>query len=80
MRDMMQAMMAMSTKNRSIKAELFSGKQEDFPKWQMKQKENFIMVNMGHILEKSFSVKQPINKTMELDESIPEHKQWAKYR
>ena len=51
MKDMMQAMMSMSAENQTIKAEPFSGKQEDFPKWQMKQKQNFIMVNMGHLLE-----------------------------
>ena len=37
------------------------------------------MADMGHILEKSFSAKLPTSETMELDESIPEHKQFAKY-
>ena len=80
MRDMIQAMMAMSNENQMIKAEPFSGKQEDFTKWQMKEKQNFIMVNMGHVLEKSSLAKLPSSETVELDESIPEHKQWAKYR
>ena len=80
MKEMMEAMVAMSTENQTIKAELFSGKQEDFPKRVVKQKENFIMANMGHVLNKSFSTKLPSSETMELDESIPEHKQWAKYR
>ena len=38
------------------------------------------MANMGHVLDKSFSTKLPSSETMELDESISEHKQWAKYR
>ena len=37
------------------------------------------MANIGHVLEKSFLTKLPSSETMELDESIPEHKQWAKY-
>ena len=74
MREMMQAMVAMSTENRTIKAEPFSKNQEDFLKWQMKQKQNFIMVNMGHVLEKSFSTKLRSSETMELDKSISEHK------
>ena len=37
------------------------------------------MTNMGHVLEKIFPAKLPTNETMELDESIPEHKQFAKY-
>ena len=78
-KEMIQAMMAMSAKNQTIKGEPFSGKQEDFPKWLVKQKQNFIMANMGHVLDMSFSTKLPSSKTLKLDESIPEHKQWAKY-
>ena len=80
MKEMMQAMMAMSAENPMIKAEPFSGKQKDFPKWQLKQKQHFIAANMGHILEKGFLAKFPTSKTMEFDESIPDHKQFAKYR
>ena len=78
MRDTMQAMVTMSTKNQTIKAEPFSGKQEDFPKWQMKQKQYLIMVIMGHVLEKSFLMKLSSSETLKLDENIPEHKQTAK--
>ena len=72
--------MVMSAEKQTIKAEPFSGKQEDFTKWQLKQKQHFIAANMGHILEKGFSVKLPTRKTMKLDKSIPENKQFAKYR
>ena len=80
MKEMIQAMMTMSAKNQTVKAEPFSGKQEDFPKWQLKQKQHFIAANMGHSSEKGFSVKFPTRKTIELDKSIPEHKQFARYR
>ena len=58
-KETMQAMMAVSSQNQTIKAEPFSGKQEDFPKWLIKQKQHFIMADMGHILDKSFSTKLP---------------------
>ena len=80
MKEMMQARMAMSSLNQTIKVKLFSGKQEDFPKWLIKQKQNFIIADMGHILEETFLAKLPRSKTAELDESKPDHKQWAKYR
>ena len=75
MKEMMQVMMAMSSQNRTIKAELFSKNQEDFLKWLIKQKQNFIMADMGHVLDKTFLAKIPSSETMELDKSIPEHKQ-----
>ena len=37
------------------------------------------MADMGHILDEKFLAKLPSSEDMELDESIPEHKQWAKY-
>ena len=78
-KEMMQAMMTMSSQDRTIKAEPFSGKQEDFPKWLIKQKQNFIIADMGHVLDNTLLAKLPSSKTMELDDSIPKHKQCAKY-
>ena len=72
--------MVMSAEKQTIKAKPFNGKQENFPKWQLKQKQHFIAANMGHVLEKTFSAKLPTSEKMELDESIPEHKQFSKYR
>ena len=74
MTELIQSTMAMNAKNQTIKAKPFSGKQEDFPKWQLKQKQHFIGANMGHVLEKPFSAKLPTRKTTELEENIPEHK------
>ena len=37
------------------------------------------MAAMGHVLEETFFAKLPSSKDMELDESIPERKQWVKY-
>ena len=37
------------------------------------------MADMGHVLEETFSAKLPNSETVELDESKPDHKQWAKY-
>ena len=79
MKEMMQAMIIMSSQNQRIKVEPFNRKQEDFHKWLIKQKQNFIMTHMGHVLEETFLAKLPSSETVELDESKLEHKQWAKY-
>ena len=76
---MTQAMMLMSSQNRLIKVKPFSRKREDFLKWLIKQKQNFIMADMGHVPEETCLAKLPSSKVVELVESIPEHKQWAKY-
>ena len=79
MKELMQAMMAISAKNQTIKAGPFSGKQEDFPKWRLNQKQHFISANMAHVLDPGFMRKLPSSKTMELDENDPDDKQFAKY-
>ena len=79
MKEMMQAMMAMSSQNWTIKVKPFSGKQENFPKWLIKQKQNFVMADLGHVLEETFLEKLPSRKIVELDESKPDHKQWAEH-
>ena len=76
----MQSMMLMTSQNRTIKVEPFSGKREDFPKWLLKWKQNVIMADMGHVLGEKFLAKLPSSEVAELDESIPEYKEWAKYR
>ena len=80
MKELLLSIAAISAKNRTIKAEPFSGKQEDYPKWRLKQKQLFISANMAHDLEPTFSVKLPSSKTMELDETTPAGKEFAKYR
>ena len=35
---------------------------------------------MGHVLEECFSAKLPTREAMDLDKTMPEHKQWARYR
>ena len=53
MNEMMQVMIPISGQ-RTIKIELFNGKQKDYPKWELKQRNNFVMDNLGHVLEESF--------------------------
>ena len=79
MKELINSMMAMNAENQTIKVEPFSGKQEDFPKWRLKQKQLFILANIAHVLEPGFNRKLPSSETMELDESDPEGKQFAKY-
>ena len=80
MKELIQSMMAMNAENWTIKAELFSGKQEDYPKWRLKQRQLFILAIMAHVLEPEFSTKLPSSETMELDETDPAGKEFAKYR
>ena len=79
MKEMMQAMMVVSIQNQTIKVKLFSEKQENFPKWLIKQKKTLHMADMRHILEETFLAKLPSSEVVEFDESFPERKQWAKY-
>ena len=37
------------------------------------------MADMGRILDKTILAKLPSSEVVEVDESFPEHKQWAKY-
>ena len=75
MKVMMQAMMAMSSQRRTIKIDPFSGKQEDYPKWVLKQKQKIVMADLGHILDNSFSGKLLRSKDVELNGSLVEQKE-----
>ena len=79
-KEMIQAMMSVNSQSRTIKVELFSGKREDFPKWTLKKKQKFLMVDMGRVLDKMFLGKLPRSKNMELDDSLARQKAWVKYR
>ena len=76
----MQAMMAMNSQCLTIKVKPFSGKKEDYPKCALKQKQSFIMTDMGHVLDKMFLGNLSRSKDMKLDDSSTKHKAWAKYR
>jgi predicted restriction endonuclease len=80
MKELLQSMMAMNDENQTIKAEPFSEKQEDYPKWRLKQRQLYILAIMAHVLEPEFSTKLPSSETMELDETDPAGKEFAKYR
>ena len=80
MKEMMQSMILMINQNQTIEAKRSSKRREGFPKWLLKQKQNFIMADMGHVLEETLLAKLPSNEAVELDESTLKHKQWAKYR
>ena len=71
MNEMMQMMMANQT---AIKIKPFSGKTKDYPKWELKQRNNLVMANMGCVLDESFVEKLPGSKTVELDPTKPEHR------
>ena len=78
MKELIQSMIAMNVEDRTIKADPFSGKQEDYlNKWRLKQKQLFILASMAHALEPTFNGKLPSSETMELDESNPDGKQFA---
>ena len=38
------------------------------------------MADMEHVLDKKLLEKSPSSKSLKLDESIPEHKEWVEYR
>ena len=59
MKEMMQSMMLMASQNQTTRVEPFSGKREDFPRWLLNQKQNFIIADMGHVLDKKFLGKLP---------------------
>ena len=80
MKELLLSIAAISAENRTIKAEPFSGKQEDYPKWRLKQKQLFISANMAHVLEQSFLGKLPSTETCELDETTAAGKDHAKYQ
>ena len=80
MKEMMQAMMDMSGQSQTTKIDPFNGKQEDYPKWALKQKQMFVTADLGHVLDNSFLGKLPRRKDMELNNSSVEHKQWVRYR
>ena len=80
MKEMMQSMMLMTSQDQMIKVKPFIGKQEDFPKLLLKQKQNIIMADIGHVLDKKSLAKLPSNEVVEIDESIPEQKEWGKCR
>ena len=74
MNEMMQAMMVMSSQ-RTIKVELFSGKQMDYPEWGLKQKNNFVMADLGHVREETFLGKLPRRESIELNDSTAKTKE-----
>ena len=80
MKELLLSIAAISAENRTIKAEPFSGKQEDYPKWRLKQKQLFISANMAHVLEPSFLGKLPSTETCKLNEATPAGRDHAKYR
>ena len=80
MKELLLSIAAISAENRTIKAEPFSGKQEDYPKWRLKQKQLFMSANMAHVLEQSFLRKLPSTETCELNEATPTGRDHAKYR
>ena len=78
-KEMMQTMMAMSSQSWTIKIEHFRGEQEDYPKskWALKQKQHFVIADLGHVLNNSFLGKLPRSKAMELNNSSVKHKEWC---
>ena len=46
----------MMSRSNLIKIELFSRKQKDYPKWELKRRENnFVMAGMGHVFKEDFA-------------------------
>ena len=73
MNDMIQVMVSMSSQ-RTIRIKTFGGKQKDYPKWELKQKNNFVMADLGHVLEEHFVGKLPSSKTIELSENTRQNR------
>ena len=78
--DMNEMMQLMMSRANTIKIKPFSGEPKDCPKWELKQRNNFIMADMGHVVRKSFLLKLPASKDQELDPSNPSQKNQIKYR
>ena len=77
MNEMMQVMMS---RGKTIKIEPFSGKAKDYPKWELKQRNNFIMADMGHVINEKFLLKLPASEDQELDPTDLRQKELIKYR
>ena len=78
--DMNEMMQMMMSRGNTIKIEPFSGKAKDFPKWELKQRNNFIMADMGHVINESFLLKLPASEDQELDPTDSSQKVLIKYR
>jgi hypothetical protein len=78
--DMNEMMQMMMSRGNTIKIEPFSGKAKDFPKWELKQRNNFIMADMGHVINESFLLKLPASEDQELDPTDSSQKVQINYR
>jgi hypothetical protein len=62
----------------TIKIKPFTGKAKDYPKWELKQRTEFVMAGMGHVLDKQIAEKLPSSETLELGPKNPDYQEWIK--
>ena len=67
MKELMLSLAAISAENQTIKAEPFSGKQEDYPKWRLKQKQLFIFGEHGTCFGTIFPWKVAVDRDVRIE-------------